>query len=117
VCTYYGYTFRYIREETGVSRKDFVTALKAEGIGLGEGYVEPLYLQPIYQKRLAFKHGYPFSAPENRESCPNYDRGSCPNTEKLYGEELISTGVVRLPHTMDDMAEIVEAVNKILDCI
>ena len=84
---------------------------------MGQGYVAPLYLQPIYQRKLAFKYGYPFSAPENRDIRTNYFKGACPNAERLHEEELISTDVVRLPHTMDDMRQIIEAVDKVMASI
>ena len=114
ISTFYGFAFRYLPEVLGVPRRDFAAALQAEGIRLGEGYVAPLYLQPIYQQKLAFKHGYPFSAPENRAIVTNYHVGACPNTEKLHNEQLFTTGIIRLPHTMDDMEQIVLAVDKVM---
>ncbi|OGA36084.1 MAG: hypothetical protein A3G80_01035 [Betaproteobacteria bacterium RIFCSPLOWO2_12_FULL_62_13b] len=114
VSTAYSFTFRYLAEGLGMAREDLVAALRAEGIRLGQGYVAPLYLQPVYQRKLAFKHGYPFAAPENRDIQTNYFKGACPNAERLHDRELISTDVVRLPHTMDDMKQIIEAVDKIM---
>jgi len=104
-------------KKLGIRREDLVAALNAEGIRLGQGYVEPLYLQPVYQRKLAFKHGYPFAAPENRAIKTNYFRGACPNTEILHFEQLITCGVVRLPHTLDDMKLIGEAVDKVMACL
>jgi dTDP-4-amino-4,6-dideoxygalactose transaminase len=115
--TVYTLTFRYLEDEVGVPREELVAALRAEGIRLGQGYVAPLYLQPVYQRKLAFKHGYPFSAPENRDSRTNYFKGACPNAERLHERELISTDVVRLPHTMADMKQIIEAVDKVMASI
>jgi dTDP-4-amino-4,6-dideoxygalactose transaminase len=115
--TVYGFACRYVRAEHSPERKDLVVALRAEGIRVGQGYVAPLYLQPIYQRKLAFKYGYPFSAPENRDIRTNYFKGACPNAERLHEEELISTDVVRLPHTMDDMRQIIEAVDKVMASI
>ena len=117
VSTVYGFSFRYLPEVLGVRREDLVAALNAEGIRLGQGYVAPLYLQPIYQRKLAFKHGYPFAAPENQAIQTNYFRGACSNAETLHYEQLINTGIVRLPHTMDDMKQIVEAVDKVMACL
>jgi hypothetical protein len=51
-----------------------------------QGLVSPLYLPPIYQKKCAFKHGYPFAAQENQGIETNYYPGACPNAEKLYYE-------------------------------
>ncbi len=117
VSTAYGFTFRYVAGGRELQREELVAALRAEGIRLGQGYVAPLYFQPVYQRRLAFKHGYPFTAPENREIQTNYFKGACPNAERLHDRELISTDVVRLPHTMDDMKQIIEAVDKVMASI
>jgi dTDP-4-amino-4,6-dideoxygalactose transaminase len=117
VSTIYGFRFRYLARELGVSREDLVAALRAEGIRLGQGYTAPLYFQPVYQRKMAFKHGYPFSAPENRKIRTNYFRGACPNAERLHEKELVSTDVVRLPHTMGDMKQIIEAIDKVMASI
>jgi dTDP-4-amino-4,6-dideoxygalactose transaminase len=117
VSTIYIFAFRYVSDKRSMQREDLVAALRAEGIRVGQGYVAPLYLQPIYQRKLAFKYGYPFSAPENRGIRTNYFKGACPNAERLHEQELISTDVVRLPHTMDDMRQIIEAVDKVMASI
>lgn len=111
------FPFRYHPPVSGLPRKDLVAALRAEGMRFGEGYVAPLYLQPIYQRKLAFKHGYPFTAPENQDVETNYYKGVCPNTEKLHYEQLISCGMVRLPHTFEDIKQILEAINKVMCCV
>ena len=61
---YYLYSIKYDQTKTGVSRETFVEALNAEGIPMVPGYVKPIYLEPIYQKRIAFGNdGYPFTYP------------------------------------------------------
>lgn len=112
--TYYVYPLRYLPGRLGIKRAKLVEMLKAEGVRFYEGYTEPLYLQPIYQHKLAFKHGYPFTAPENKESQTNYYRGACPNTERLYYEEMMINEHVRLPHTKADMDDIVKAIQKVI---
>jgi len=115
--TYYVYPLRYLPEKLGIKRARLVEILKAEGIKFSEGYVQPLYLQPIYQNKLAFKHGYPFSAPENKDSQTNYYRGACPNAERLHFAEMMINEYVRLPHTQADMEDIVKAVDKVIAAI
>ena len=44
----------------------------------------------------------------------NYHKGSCPNTEKLHYEQMIVNGHVRLPHTKEDMDDILKAMDKVL---
>ncbi|HTO73242.1 MAG TPA: DegT/DnrJ/EryC1/StrS family aminotransferase, partial [Gemmatimonadales bacterium] len=58
--------------ELGTTRDWLVEALAAEGVPFGRGYVEPLYLQPIYQQRA-------FAAATG--SRVSYARGLCPVTE------------------------------------
>ena len=50
---YYVYALRYDAKATGVSRERFIEALNAEGLALNTGYLLPLYLEPMYQQRIA----------------------------------------------------------------
>jgi dTDP-4-amino-4,6-dideoxygalactose transaminase len=111
--TYYVYPLRYRPEVLGVTREDFVKVLNAEGLRFYQGYVQPLYLQPLYQEKKAFKQGYPFSAPANRDIVTNYAAGSCPRAEKLHFEQMLVNEHIRLPHGQEDMADIVEVFSKI----
>ena len=59
---YFVYPMRIIVGIAGISRDIIVKALQAEGIPFGGGYVKPIYLEPIYQKKIAYgKNGCPFS--------------------------------------------------------
>jgi perosamine synthetase len=111
--TYYVYPLRYLPEAMSVTRDEFVKAVKAEGVMFFQGYVRPLYLQPIYQRRQAFKHGYPWSAKENEKSTPEYSNGACPNAERLHFEEMMINEHVRPPHDERDISDIVEALTKV----
>jgi len=110
---YYIYAMRYDAQATGVSRERFVAALKAEGIPIFPGYVEPLYLQPLYQRRIAFGNdGFPFTYPGYKGQV-SYQRGICPVTEKMHYEELIFTNVCHAniqKHDLDDMVAAMEKV-------
>lgn len=114
VSSYYVYPLRLLPEALGAARAQFARAVNAEGVRFFEGYVRPLYLQPIYQTKRAFKHGYPFSAPENRAIETNYRPGACPNVETLHFEQMLINEHVRLPHTREDIADIARAVDKVL---
>jgi perosamine synthetase len=86
---YYYLCFRFDREKTGMSRKAFVKALQAEGIPMGEGGYLPLYLQPMYQRKIAFgSKGHPFTA-EYYGKDVDYDPGLCPNSEKAWFDEMM----------------------------
>lgn len=86
-CThvYYMWAFRYDEDAVGVPRDVFSEALAAEGIPHEVGYVAPLYLLPVFQRRVAIgSAGYPFDiAPRE------YSKGLCPTTERLHERELM----------------------------
>lgn len=86
-CThvYYMWPFRYDESVVGVPREVFSAALQAEGIPHEVGYVAPLYLLPVFQRRIAIgNEGYPFNlAPRE------YPKGLCPTTERLHEKELM----------------------------
>lgn len=112
--TYYVYPLRFLTKIAGVKREKFVEAVNAEGINFFQGYVKPLYTQPVYQHKHLFKNGYPFSAIENKECKMEYNLGTCPNAEKLYFEEMIINEHIRLPHTKEDMDDIINAIRKVV---
>ena len=112
--TFYVFAARYSQNNSGVKRETLINAINSEGIKFYEGYTRPLYLQPIYQKKSAFKHGYPFSAPENKGSITNYSLGACPNAEKLHYHEIITNEHIRLPNEIEDIEDIVKAITKVL---
>jgi dTDP-4-amino-4,6-dideoxygalactose transaminase len=112
---YYLYAVRYDSKTIGIPRDKFVAAVKAEGVPLFEGYVEPIYLQPLYQHRIAIgADGFPFTYPGYKgDVC--YDRGICPVTERMHFEELIYTNVCHADATPSDMDDVFEAFAKVLD--
>ena len=94
---YYMHPLIYDKDEAkGVPRERFVEAVRAEltyaelreneGALVNYGYVKPLYLEPIYQNRVAYgRDGYPFSG-----SKVDYSKGICPMCEKMHFEKLIT---------------------------
>ena len=82
---YYCWTLRYDADAVGVSRDVFSRALHAEGFPHSVAYVEPLYLLPVFQERIALgRDGFPFTLTERR-----YDKGLCPVVERLHEREAI----------------------------
>lgn len=82
---YYEWVSRYDGNAVGVSRQVFARALEAEGVPLSTGYVEPLYMLPAFQKRIAIgRDGFPFNL-TNR----SYHKGLCPVAERLYEREIL----------------------------
>jgi len=111
--TYYQYPILFNEERSGISKSEFQEAINAEGL-LFFNPPNILYQEPIYQRKLAFKHGYPFSAPENSEIKTNYHEGSCPIAEKLRNHELLLNEHVRFPNTLSDMEDIVKIFEKVI---
>jgi dTDP-4-amino-4,6-dideoxygalactose transaminase len=72
------------------------------------GYIKPLYLEPIFARREAFKKGWPYSLIPHEE-LPDYRKGICPVTEKMHEKELIVTAYNYPPLTRNDMDDIVKA--------
>lgn len=112
---YYGYSVCYDASQTGIPRDLFVSALRAEGIPTSIGYVEPIYLQPVYQQRIAYgAYGCPFSCSYNKESVVSYKKGICPVAERMYYEEWIGNGLVHKGISKRDLDDIVCAYEKVL---
>jgi dTDP-4-amino-4,6-dideoxygalactose transaminase len=105
---YWMFGFTFDDKVIGVPRDLFCEALRAEGIPCANGYVEPLYLNPIYleKRAFAFKH-YKGSA--------KYQKGMCPVAEHLHERALINTIICRPPATISDMKDVVDAIRKIVE--
>ncbi len=112
---YYIYVMKYDASVTGVPRAMFAKALRAEGVSLGEGYVEPIYLQPMYQQRIAFgRDGFPFTYPGYQGKL-NYERGICPVTEHMHFESLLYGDFCHAAMTRQDLTDIVSAFRKVAE--
>ena len=97
---YHLYCLRIDPRVFGCSRGKFVEAARAEGLPIADGYGQPLYEQPIFQKPW---HGH------------DYTKCRCPVTE-----DLCSTSGMWMVHTVllgteEDMHDIVDIVRKIKD--
>ena len=78
------------------------------------GYVKPLYLMPLFQKRLAIgRDGFPFTLMNNRNI--SYDKGLCPVTERLHEKELFTHEFMRPPATPEDLNDVVRAFEKVYE--
>jgi len=103
-----------LEELDGVERQDVARALAAEGVPVSEGYVRPLYLQPMYQQRIARgDRGCPWTC-GHWNGHVSYEPGICPVTERLYERELMLADVCRHPLTLDDARDVADAFEKVL---
>jgi perosamine synthetase len=118
---YYLYPVKYDAQVTGIPRNVFVKAVNAElpvpeiweQTGWVEAYVRPLYLAPMYQKKVAFgTPGFPWSM--NPEVDYNYRHGICPVVERMFEQELIYTPLMREPLLESDIDDFVAAIQKVL---
>jgi perosamine synthetase len=118
---YYLYPVKYDASVTGIARKAFVQAVNAElppvkvweQTGFIEGYIKPLYLAPLYQKKIAMgRAGFPWNA--NAGIKYNYSKGICPVVERMFDHELIYTPLMREPLTESDIDDFVDAIKKVL---
>ncbi|MBI3524681.1 MAG: DegT/DnrJ/EryC1/StrS family aminotransferase [Betaproteobacteria bacterium] len=111
---YYVFAIKYDAAAVGMPRARFADALRAEGIPIGTGYVEPLYLQPMYQEQIAFgKDGFPFTL--GSKEATNYKRGLCPIAEDMHFETVLTTDICHAGIRQDDLDDFVNAVSKVLD--
>lgn len=111
VSTFYTWPMIFKPEAAGVDVESFRLALNAEGMYFIRGY-RPLYNQPLYQRRLAFKHGYPWAAPENQGHSARYAAGTCPVAEKMR-ERILVNEYIRLPNSQVDLDDICAAIDKL----
>lgn len=112
VNTYYQYPVLYLEDVTGIPIEEFRNAICEEGSYFFRGHI-PLYYQPVYQTKTVYKHGYPFTAPENRDIKTNYFSGACPVAERLRDHEILRNEHIRPPNTLSDMDDIVKIFEKV----
>ena len=123
-CThvFYVHGFKFKESAAGVPRDLFIDAVRAElphtmlrrdeGPLLSVGYVKPLYLQPMYQHRMAYgSDGYPFS-----QSSVSYAKGLCPVTERMYEKEFFNHEMMRPGMTREDLDDVARAFEKVWEC-
>ena len=108
---YYSFMMHFNEDTVGISRNQFCTALAAEGVPINQGYIKPLYLLPIFQKRIAIgNQGFPFNL-----SSRTYEKGLCPIAEKMYEKEEIGFGICSFELSDKDIEKIIDAFHKVYD--
>jgi perosamine synthetase len=114
---YYCYAMRYDARKTGVPRARFARALHAEGIPVSEGYVQPIYLQPLYQERVVYgSGGCPFTCSPYKGTV-NYEKGICPVTERMHENEMLLADVCYAGLSREDLDDVVHGFTKVIDNI
>jgi len=105
---YYIYPIKFFKEKIGFSRVVFARAMASEGFPINQGYVKPLYLIPMYQKKEIYP-GTHF--PFNKDT--SYKKGICPITEKMFKEELLASSICNSQRTKKDIDLFIKAIEKI----
>ena len=120
---YYKHTMDYDATVTGISRDVVLKALRAElpvtrkregeGPLIGAGYVKPIYLEPMYQSKIAYgPNGYPFISPLYKADV-DYSPGSCPNAERAHFERVILHELMRPGMSKSDLDDVAMAFHKV----
>ncbi|WP_372998847.1 DegT/DnrJ/EryC1/StrS family aminotransferase [Sulfurimonas sp.] len=120
--SYYVQAFQFNEEKAGITREVFLDAVRAElspvrtredeGVPIYGGYVKPIYLIPMFQKRVVYSNGdFPFN--EN----VSYDRGICPVVEDMHNKKLWTHDFVKSSLKEEDVLDIVKAYKKVCDNI
>lgn len=104
---YYTWSMKFDAAVAGVSREKFSAALTAEGVPHGTGYVRPLYLLPVFQKRRAFGD-FPFNLTERQ-----YYKGLCPVAERMHEAEMLLFEVCMYDLRDSDISLIQSAFRKV----
>ncbi|MDO8558220.1 MAG: DegT/DnrJ/EryC1/StrS family aminotransferase [bacterium] len=119
---YYVQPFLFDEHRVGISRDLFIKAVKAElpstklreleGAQISVGYVKPLYLLPIFQKKAGFgKQGYPFNLPSGKAAV--YRKGMCPVVERMHEKELFLHDMMHAHIKKSDLSDIIGAFTKV----
>jgi dTDP-4-amino-4,6-dideoxygalactose transaminase len=116
---FYVHPLQFDAEIAQMHRNRFIDAIKAElpptllreesTVLLSYGYVKPLYLQPLYQEKIAFgRDGFPFTL-----SDVTYPKGLCPVTETMHYERLVTHEFMRPGMSRSDMDDVIHAFEKV----
>jgi dTDP-4-amino-4,6-dideoxygalactose transaminase len=120
---FYMHILKFRSQVAGMHRNRFVEAVRAElpaielreteGVKVVGGYVKPLYLQPMYQQKVAYgRSGCPFKCGHSfRDVC--YEKGICPVCERMHFDELINHELMRPFMSRQDLDDVVAAFEKV----
>jgi perosamine synthetase len=93
----------------GASRGAFSKALTAEGFPNAEGYVEPIYRIPMFQKRIAIgRGGFPFNLTDRV-----YPNGLCPIAEAMRETHVLQFQPVSWDADGGQVEMMIEAIHKV----
>ena len=120
---YYVQPFVFDVKKAGVPRDEFIAAVKAElpvtrnrekeGVKITSGYVKPIYLLPLFQKRICLgRRGFPFSL-YKKDIKKLYQRGVCPVMERLQHDSLFIHDLMHAGMSKKDLDDVAKAFVKV----
>lgn len=110
---YYVWAAQIDQDELGISRTTFSKALAAEGVPNFEGYLTPLYMLPIFQKRIGMgRDGFPFNQSE-----VTYQKGMCPVVEDMKYNRMLGFEPCVYDLSENDVKLIQDAFSKVSENI
>ena len=113
-CSWWFYMLRIDEKELGATRSEFVKALSAEGIFVGEGYIPScVYQYDMFKNGTVYPGGlnFPFDGTHGRKI--EYKDGDCPEAEAILRE--CCRLEVNEFHTEQDLEDTIKAINKVCD--
>ena len=118
VGVYYSLLMEYEAHVVGVSRQEFIEAVRAEGIPIAPTYT-PVHRNPIFHPQETPARGCPwqwalYTALQGER--PDYDNGSCPVAEEWMDGRLIELKV-HPPVSRGDIKMAAAAIRKVIDLI
>lgn len=107
------YPFRYKRDSfSGLSRDQFLTAMRAEGIPCSSGYT-PLNTMPFLGNTFQTKNFRKMYSPETLDAKRYYAENQCPENDRLCNDEAVWFTQNMLLGDKSDMQVIASGIEKI----
>jgi dTDP-4-amino-4,6-dideoxygalactose transaminase len=111
---YHVFVLRIDEKKLGMSRPELHQAYTAEGLYAGFGYARPLYMNPVFSRKVGFGgKDCPYGCRYYKGSV-DYSEGQCPVTEEVTGDALWIGGGWTIHNISDsDIDDMVHAFEKI----
>jgi dTDP-4-amino-4,6-dideoxygalactose transaminase len=115
---FYMWHFKFLPERwDGITRDQFLKALRAEGVPSSTGHTQPLYKNPLFlDAEHAFgRTGFPVREHSWQGRPIDYGAVRCPEAERIFMTEAVSLGHALFLGPESDMDAIAGAIVKIWD--
>jgi dTDP-4-amino-4,6-dideoxygalactose transaminase len=112
---FYMWHFKFLPERwDGITRDQFLRALRAEGVPCGTGHTQPLYKNPLFLEadRAFGRTGFPIRGQPYGKTM-DYSRVVCPQTERIYATEAVHLSHPLFLGPQSDMDAILGAIAKV----